>query len=282
MNARDADPGRRTAAGRALDVLGAFGQGHRALSLSEIARRADLSLSTTHRLTSELVAWGALERGADGQFSVGLRMLELSALAPRGLALREAASAHLHDLHRGTQGNVHLSVRDGHEVVYVEALRSRDSAQTSGRVGDRWPMHATGTGMVLLAHADPELRDAVLAGPLPRYTQRTVTDPAELRSTLAAVRRDGVAVLYGQIRDDMVSVSVPVRDRSGDVRAALSLVVLDDDPRTCELAALLTATAARISRSFDAAERPERGVQGVRRPDLHPIRPLERSGRAAG
>ncbi|MEJ2868783.1 IclR family transcriptional regulator [Actinomycetospora sp. OC33-EN08] len=243
---------RRTAASRVLDVLGAFGPDHRALSLSEIARRAELSLSTTHRLVGELLSWGGLERGADGRFSVGLRLLELSALAPRGLGLREVAFPHLDDLHRATGGNVHLGVRDGHEVVYVEALRSRGTAQVSSRVGDRWPLHATGTGLVLLAHADPGDVDDVLARPLARYTARTSTDPEALRRHLARVRRDGVAVLRGQITDDAMAVAVPVRDRTGEVTAALSLVVRDDEAGPGGLPALLTAVAARIRRSLTA------------------------------
>ncbi|WP_433799627.1 IclR family transcriptional regulator [Actinomycetospora sp. CA-084318] len=263
----------RTAASRVLDVLGAFGPDHRALSLSEIGRRAGLSLSTTHRLVGELQAWGALERGEDGRFSVGLRLLELSALAPRGLGLREIAFPHLDDLHRVTGGNVHLGVRDGHEVVYVEALRSRRTAQVSSRVGDRWPLHATGTGIVLLAHADPAEVDEVLARPLARYTARTQVDPALLRVRLAQVRRDGVAVLRGQITDDAMAVAVPVHDRRGDVAAALSLVVRDDGTGPGELPALLTAVAARIRRALEAAGHGEAAAGVVGKT---PVRPVER------
>ncbi|ROO87340.1 IclR-like helix-turn-helix domain-containing protein [Actinocorallia herbida] len=64
----------RTAASRLLDVLGAFGVEHAELSLTEIARRARLPLPTAHRLAAALVAWGALERGADGRYRVGLRL----------------------------------------------------------------------------------------------------------------------------------------------------------------------------------------------------------------
>ena len=163
--ANDGQPVRRTALGRALAVLSAFGPQHRLLSLSEIARRADLTLPTTHRLASELVAWGALERHPSGHYFLGLRLLELAALAPRGLELREAAFPYLDDLHQATHSNVHLGVRDGHEVVYVETMRSRVSAQISSRVGDRWPLHVSGTGLVLLAYADPALAGRSPPGP---------------------------------------------------------------------------------------------------------------------
>ena len=136
-----AQPTRTNAAGRLLAVLDAFGPRSRALSLSEISRRSGLSLSTTHRLVHELLSWGALERDANGRYSIGVRLLELAALAPRGLDLREAAFPILDDLHHRTRGNVHLGVRNGLEVVYVEAIRACATHPTNGRIGDSWPMH---------------------------------------------------------------------------------------------------------------------------------------------
>jgi DNA-binding IclR family transcriptional regulator len=234
-----------------LAILDAFGPTHRTLSLSEISRRADLTLPTAHRLVGELVGWGALERDAAGRYFVGLRLLELSALAPRGLELREAAFPYLDDLHQVTKGNVHLGVRDGHEVVYVETLRSRLSAPVSSRVGDRWPLHATGTGLVLLAFADHDVQESVLGEPLVRYTNRTIVDPRVLRATLATVRHSGVAVAHDQITMDAVAVAVPVYRPLGKVIAAISVVVSTAEAEPRELAAVLTCAARSISRALD-------------------------------
>ena len=247
----DDGPPRRTAAGRMLAILDAFGPAHRTLSLSEISRRADLTLPTAHRLVGELVSWGALERDATGRYFVGLRLLELSALAPRGLELREAAFPYLDDLHQVTRGNVHLGVRDGSEVVYVETLRSRVSAHVLSRVGDRWPLHATGTGLVLLAFADQGVQESVLRAPMVRYTNRTTVDPRELRSTLAKIRRTGVAVAHNQITMDAVAVAVPVCRPAGTIVAAISVVVSTAEAEPRELASVLTCAARAISRALD-------------------------------
>src|SRR5260370_27901947 len=74
---------RKNAAGRLLAVLDAFGPRSRALSLSEISRRSELSLSTTHRLVHELLTWGALGRDPDGRYSIGVRLLPPAGLPPR-------------------------------------------------------------------------------------------------------------------------------------------------------------------------------------------------------
>lgn len=255
---------RPTAAGRALAVLDAFGPRHRCLTLSEIARRAGLTLPTAHRLARELVEWGALERDDEGRYAVGLRLLELSALAPRGLELREAAFPHLEDLHQVTRGSVHLGVRDGREVVYVEAIRARVRNPVTSRVGDRRPMHATGTGLVLLAHAEPEFQQAVLRSPLERFTPMTVTDPAELRRTLARIRRTGVAVASGQITVPDLAVAVPVLDPAGSVTAAVSVVVAADGARPRELAAVLTRASRAITRTLGPRARTTHSAHRVR------------------
>ncbi|WP_246631629.1 IclR family transcriptional regulator [Pseudonocardia nigra] len=233
-----------------LSVLDAFGPRHRCLSLSDIARRAGLTLPTAHRLVRELVGWGALERDRDGRYSVGLRLLELSALAPRGLELREAAFPHLEDLHQVTRGNVHLGVRDGMEVVYVEAIRARVRNPVTSRVGDRWPMHATGTGLVLLAHSDPDFQEQVLQSPLERFSPLTVVDPAELRRRLAHIRQTGVAVARGQITVPDLVVAVPVLDAAREVTAAISVVVEAEKARPRELAGVLTQASRAISRTL--------------------------------
>src|SRR5258708_16970576 len=109
---------RTNVAGRLLAVLDAFGPRSRALSLSEISRRSELSLSTTHRLVHELLTWGALERDPNGRYSIGVRLLELAALAPRGLDLREAAFPCLDELHHPTPGNAPLPGRARIPILY--------------------------------------------------------------------------------------------------------------------------------------------------------------------
>jgi DNA-binding IclR family transcriptional regulator len=243
---------RTNAAGRLLAVLDAFGPRSRALSLSEISRRSGLSLSTTHRLVHELLSWGALERDQNGCYSIGVRLLELAALAPRGLDLREAAFPCLDELHHRTRGNVHLAVRDGVEVVYVEVIRACATHPTSGKTGDRWPWHATGTGLVLFAFADRDIQEQALRQPLHRFTPLTITDPAELRRKLAQVRQSGYAVAEGSITVQDLVVAVPVYDPVGGIAAAISVVVEAARARPQALAGLLSEASGDITRRLAA------------------------------
>ncbi|MGY0489277.1 IclR family transcriptional regulator [Streptomyces sp. WG-D5] len=240
----------RSASDRLLDALGAFDQDHPSLTLTRIAERVDLPLPTAHRLVGALSRWGALERDEAGHYHVGLRLWEIAALAPRGLGLRQAALPFLEDLYEATHENVHLAVRDGEEVVYIERLSGRSAVGVHSRVGARWPLHATGVGLVLLAHGGPELQDRCARGELRAFTPYTVTDPGRLRRMLADVRRAGVAVSDRQITDDALSVAAPVRGPRGDVVAAVSVVVPVDGARTPALIPAVQLAGRGISRAL--------------------------------
>ena len=240
----------RSAPERLLAVLAAFDQKHPALTLTDISRRAGLTLSTAHRLVAALTGWGALERDTAGVYHIGLRLWELAALAPRGLALRQLALPYLEDLYEATHENVQLAVRDGTDVVYTEWLSGRSAVGVHIRVGARWPLHATGVGLVLLAHAEAGVQEAYCAGRLEAFTPYTVTDPLRLRRMLAEVRRTGVAVSVRQVTEDALSVAAPVRDAAGPVLAAVSVVVPADEARTPALVPAVRLAARGISRAL--------------------------------
>jgi DNA-binding IclR family transcriptional regulator len=231
---------------RALALLGAFDEQHRRLTLTELAARAGLPLPTAHRLVGALAAWGALSRTPSGEYVVGRRLWALGLLAPVQTGLRQVASPFLHDIYAATLATVHLAVRDGTEVLYLDRLAGHTSVPVVSRVGTRLPMHATGVGKVLLAHAPPEVQAAVLAD-LPRITAYTVTQPGLLRRQLARAVRDGYATTTEEMSLGACSVAVPIR-RGADVVAALGIVVpgfRSDRPR---LVAALQVAAQGVGR----------------------------------
>jgi len=249
---RSQEPVRLTSAQRVLSILGVFDTENVALTLSEISRRTGLTLSTTHRLVNELRCWGALSRHSDGKYSIGLRILELGTLAPQGGQLREIALPYLHDLQHATHANVHLAVPDGHDVIYVESLRARDTVPVPSRLGGRWPMHATGTGLVLLAYSPQEFQEEVLASDLRKYTEKTLTDPDELRHFLAEVRKSGVAIVENQLTYDVMAVAVPIRGPRDRVVAALGITVKTGSTSPHSLVPALATTSRAISRALGA------------------------------
>jgi DNA-binding IclR family transcriptional regulator len=239
--------------GRALRLLDTFSPTRPVMTLSQIARHAGLPLSTAHRLLGELVAWGALERDESGCYRIGLRLWELGALAPRGTGLRERALPFLEDLSQVTRENVQLAVREGIEVVYIERIAGTGAVPVLTRVGGRFALTATGVGLVLLAHAPADVQEDVLSGPIERYTERTVIDPAQLRHMLADVRANGFSISDRQVTMDALSVAAPVHDGRGQVIAAVSLVVRYGTASPHALSPLVRTSGRAISRALSDA-----------------------------
>lgn len=240
---------------RLLAVLGTFDDGHRRLRLTEIARRAQLPVPTTYRLVRELAGWGALARRADGAYVVGRRIWDLGLLAPVQTGLREVASPFLHDLYGATLATVHLAIRDGDRVLYVDRLSGHTSVPVLSTIGSRLPMHATGVGKVLLAYAPEQVRLAVLAD-LRRVTPFTIVQPGRLRRDLARVRQQGYAQTFEEMTLGACSVAVPVRGPTDEVVAALGIVVAQLKRDRARLVAGLQVAAQGIRRSLrDTAQR---------------------------
>lgn len=230
-----------TVTGRALAVLGAFDMAHRDLSLSEIARRTGLALATVHRLLGELETWGALERGADGRYRIGLRLWELGTLTATRVRLREAALPHLQMLYEVVREPVYLMVADGSDSVCVECLAGPGSAPSvlpsPGPVGLRLPLERSAAGLVLLAH---------------RSAPGAVGEPSPLWRQLAEVRRRRHAEEVGDLVAGRRSIAVPVLAEDGTAAAAvgLSVPVASGTGRRC-LPALLAA-AGGVRRALGA------------------------------
>lgn len=234
---------------RAVRILAAFGPQAPALTVAEIARSADLPIATAHRLVAELERHGLLERDAERRVRVGVRLWELATRSSPTRTLREAAMPVMEDLHAVVGHHAQLGVRQDHEVLFVERLSARRAVVNVAQIAGRLPLHVSSAGQVLLAHAPVEVQDAVLAGPLPGYTEATVTDPRRLRRVLAEVRKQGFAFCPGHIRPEATGVAVPIRGSDGDVVAALSVVVPRDDAAR-SVVPLLLASGRAVSRSL--------------------------------
>jgi DNA-binding IclR family transcriptional regulator len=233
---------------RALAVLAAFENTTGALTVARIARRAHLPLSTTYRLVHELEEWGGLDRTTDGSYQVGMRIWELGQLA--GRRLRDRAHPFLQDLFDLTHENVHLAVREGTQVLYIDKIYGSRKVPMVSRVGGRLPLHSTAVGRVLLAAEPQWFIDAYVERELEAPTDRTLVDPAGLRQAIAGAAHDHYSITVNQMRVGSCSIAVPIVV-NGEVAAAVGFVV--EAARAGEarrLLPLLQSTAERIQRAL--------------------------------
>ncbi|MFE7438951.1 IclR family transcriptional regulator [Streptomyces chartreusis] len=209
---------------RLLAVLDCFDVAHPALTLTEVATRSGLPISTARRLINELRDWGGLERLDDGRYRIGIRLWTIGSLAPQQRGLREAALPYMHDLFQATQENIQLTVLEDTHALCIEKISSTKAVPTRTHIGGRLPLHATGVGKAILAFSGEELLSSITRAGLARMTPYTIIQPGRLAATLAEVRKSGVAYSHEEMTLGAVSVAAPVVGLDGRVHAALGIV----------------------------------------------------------
>ena len=235
---------------RVVRLVEAFDDGHRTMSVASLCRRSGLPVTTTYRLVDELLTEGLLEREANGDVRIGTKLWELASRSSPMMGLREAALPFMEDVQSVVQHSTTLGILDSDEVLYIERIGSRESMVDITKVAGRLPVHGTSSGLVLLAHSPAAYQELFLSRRLQKFTDSTLTDPAELRRHLAQIRQQGFAVMPGIIVPESSGIAVPVYGPSNTVLAALSVVVPRNEEDAPARVPVLMAAARAISRSL--------------------------------
>lgn len=237
-----------TVGSRLLAVLDCFDVDHRELTLTEIAQRAELPLSTARRLITELTEWGGLERLPSGSYRIGVRLWQVGSLAPQARNLREAALPYMHDLFQATRENVQLAVLDGIQALCIEKITGSKAVPTVTHVGGRLPLHTTGVGKIFLAFSPRDLLEAAVAQGLDRSTIHSITEPGRLATALERVRHTGLAYSYEEMTLGAISVASPII-HAGRLSGAIGIVT-HSGTSLDRLAPAVRTAALGISRSL--------------------------------
>jgi IclR family pca regulon transcriptional regulator len=244
---------------RGLMILSTFSETGPVLGIADLARAVGLNRSTAHRYVATLAKLGYLQQDPDTRkYSLGPRVIDLGFAALSSMEMTRVAAQYLQALADETGYAASMAVLDGPDIVYVDRRRSRRNAglavDLNLHVGSRLPAYCTSMGKVLLAYREPAgLRTLLDRTDLARRGPKTITAREQLMSVLAKVRQSGIAVNDEELAPGLRSIAAPVRDRSGNVVAAINIAVhlttwtASVEAVTTRLEAPLRRTAADIS-----------------------------------
>jgi IclR family pca regulon transcriptional regulator len=235
---------------RGLAVIRAFGADDPELTLSDVARRTDLTRAAARRFLLTLVELGYVR--SDGKhFALTPRVLELGYAYLSSLSLPEIAEPHLERLAAQVRESSSVSVLDGDEIVYVGRVPTSRIMRVAINVGTRFPAYATSMGRVLLAALPADALEAYLArAEIVPLTARTLASADALRAELERIREQGWSLVDQELEEGLRSVAAPVRDGGGRVVAAVNVSAhasrASREAIRKDLLPPLLATAARI------------------------------------
>ncbi len=212
---------------RCCALLDSLGHASDGMSLTQIAGALKIPYATASRLLATLSIHGYVERDQDTKrYFLGLHILELQASIAKRFRLLDIAIPHMTKLVQEISVTCHLAVLHDADVVYLESRRSHGDPffHLYTPPGRNVPAHCTALGKVLLAHLPSNLLSPVLSmRPLVAITPNTIIDPGELRQHLATVRLRGYAVDDEEYALGIRCIAAPIRCRTGEVIAAVSV-----------------------------------------------------------
>nr|WP_202515104.1 IclR family transcriptional regulator [Streptomyces sp. SID161] len=236
---------------RAVSVLEILAR-HGEAGVTEIAEELDVHKSTAFRLLGVLENRGLVAQAKDrGKYYLGAGVLRLAGAAAVRLDISQEGVPVCREAADELGETVNIAVLDDDAAVNIMQARGTASVTAQNWLGRRTPLHATSSGKVLLAHLPPTLREGLLARPLPRFTDRTVTGAGMLRAELEAVVQQGYGVTIEELELGLAAVAAPVRSHDGKVIAAISVsgpVYRLNADRLPEVAKRTVAAAAELSR----------------------------------
>jgi IclR family transcriptional regulator, pca regulon regulatory protein len=208
---------------RGLRLLQAFGESAAPVTLSEIARAANLPRATARRILFTLQHGGYVS--GDGKlFALTPQVLTLAGAYLRSNQIVAVLQPVLDRISLAALEISSVAVLDGDDVVFI-ARSSPTRIFTGGvDIGYRLPSFCTAVGRALLGRLDDaELKQKLTAMRREALTPQTVTDPKRLIAAIAADRKQGYSLVDREAEPHFRSISVPVRRYDDTIAAAINI-----------------------------------------------------------
>lgn len=207
---------------RGLAVIRAFGPHHQHMTISDIAKRADITPAGARRLLHTLVTLGYAIQ-TERTFSLRPKVLEIGFAYLASLPLRDIARNAVEEFMKETGEICTVTVLDGDSVVYIARAEMPSPISRRLGVGERLPAHATSSGIMLLSSLTAESLEHVLANtPLERMTDHTLTEREPLLHAIFQTKELGYALACEHLELGICGLAVPILDDKGTTVAALT------------------------------------------------------------
>lgn len=183
----------------------------------------DIPTSTMGRFLGSLQSAGAVQKAADGTYSIGPTITRLAGGATASPDLGTIAHTHISALAKLSGETAGIAAAIDDDLLHLTQISSDADADVQVRdwTGEQVPAHSGCTGFVLMAYWPEAQLENYLARQLESFSERTVVDPPKIRARLAQIRSAGHLWTTDEYAQGVTSVAAPVRDHSGRAVGAL-------------------------------------------------------------
>lgn len=205
-----------------IELLSEYQDG---LGLIEISQRLGLHKSTTHRLLLTLIHHNYVcQKQQDQKYRLTIKMFELGGRIIEGMDLQKVAKPYLEALKNLTNEVVHLVVRDGTDMIYIDKVEPNNNIRMHSRIGARNPLYSTSAGKAIMAFIpEREVKKIWDNSDIVKHTPNTVTDYKKLLKVLETVRQEGYALDDEENESGIRCIGAPIFNHLKDVVGAISI-----------------------------------------------------------
>jgi len=211
--------------GRVLAVVEAFNDEYGRMTVSQVAERTGIPRTAARRYLLNLCHFGYGD--TDGKFYwLTPRVLRLGQGYLDGARLPRLVQPFIQRLAMSSGETVNVSVLDGHELVYVARSNSPRVVSIGFYAGARVPAHVVGPGPAILSTlSDADLKAWIAAHEFATFNSNAVLTPKKFEKMVLSTRKTNYCISVGNLDQGLTGVAVPLRDRHGECKAALSMTL---------------------------------------------------------
>ncbi len=208
---------------RALYLLETIAEAGGEATLTDLATRTGLNISTCHHLLATLIQRGfAAKVPGRRLYALGSRIIALSHACLQ-VDLPRRAQRYMEAINRATGETVHLAGLQGDNVMTLAVREARHAVRVdTGKIGRVEAPHATSVGKAMMAWLPEDEIHRILANGMKRYTDSTITEFPAFLESLRHVRRNGYAIDREEFLPGVICVGAAIRDQAGTVIGAIS------------------------------------------------------------
>lgn len=226
---------------KGMDVLETIASGCR--SLTEIQHTLQLPKTTVHRTLKSLELGGYIRDVKGIGYVLGPSIIRLGVIAQEQMPLKAIIHPYLVQLSQETKDTVHLGIKEGDYIFYLDKVSGSRAIEMKSKIGDRLPMPITGIGKSLML----DLPASEINRLITTYVDKDKV--VSIKNRMKDYCKYGFSFDLEDNSEFLRCVAVPIRNKYGNIIAAISIASISlymDETRMQELVSVLKSTAKLI------------------------------------
>ncbi len=217
---------------KGLTVIAAFGSNRPDMTIADAAKATGMTRATVRRVFLTLESMGYATEDGRRRWMLTPRILELGFSYLSSIKVWDLAYPIMRRVSEATGEACSVTVLDGDSSVYIARVPANRVMSVTLGVGSRLPAWVSSHGRVHLSEMpEDELERFLRNQPRRQLTPYTVWEIAPLVEQILGIREVGYSLVIDELELGVMALAVPIRDRRGNLKAALHISTLSSRTR---------------------------------------------------